>query len=69
MSLTLLAYFHALFAPTYLAGAKPRTFEAYLEAINHWAKIHGETKLPAITVEQLAKFKHDLLEGVPRRSL
>lgn len=62
-TLTLRTFFESVYAPTYLAGAKPKTFAAYREAIKHWARVHGETLLRSIGVEQLAQFKAALLEG------
>jgi integrase len=69
MSLSLREFFDSHYVPTYLTGTKPRTITAYIEAINHWTSIHGNTPIAAITTKQLAAFKDALFKGTARRCL
>lgn len=61
-ALTLVSFFDQFFAPLFLCDARPRTFNAYAETLNHWKRIAGNVPLTAIDTLLLARFKVTLHE-------
>ncbi|MBL8827836.1 MAG: hypothetical protein JNM18_12735, partial [Planctomycetaceae bacterium] len=62
-TLTLPRFYFDVYAPTYLVGARPRTFEAYKDAVTLWSRLVDEVRLCSIDVITLAKFKSGLMAG------
>jgi hypothetical protein len=56
-SFTLRAFFNRDFAPTFLVGAAPRTFEAYADTLSAWERFTPNPALDAIDTRTLAEFK------------
>jgi integrase len=56
-SLTLSEFYDAKFQSLFLCDVRPRTFEAYREAVDRWKEKTGDPPLAKISSETMARFK------------
>jgi len=64
--LTLRSFYDAAFLPIFLAGADPRTIDAYCGSIGAWEKHTADPKLTSITTVTLAHFKNTIAATTSR---
>lgn len=67
-ALTLREFYEQHFCRSFLIDARPKTFEAYTDALNKWDACHRETPLHQIDSLALASFKADLAESTCQRT-
>ncbi|MBU4271149.1 MAG: site-specific integrase [Planctomycetes bacterium] len=63
-ALKLSVFFEKYFAPVFLCDARPRTFKAYAETLNHWRRFTIDPPIENIRTLTLAVFKASLREIV-----
>lgn len=67
-ALTLREFYEQHFCRSFLIDARPKTFEAYTDALNKWDACHRETPLHQIDSLALASFKADLAASTCQRT-